>query len=352
MTRPLSLLRPISLLVFCVGLAGCQQRDFHATTEDTSPGPHLAPLACGNGEDALSFSIFPAGALPDTVVVDGAATPAVLAPSSETGNLRLDLCFDAPANKADLRRVVFELAGQARIFALLREEGEQVDWSRRGEGTVFLIPKKLVKIQGLEDALMGDAGRLDLALPLHEGTVLRAIGVKVAEKWSVAAGTLWTRTSHMSEVIAGTLEVGDTFAKQQCKTPGDRYGEVTVTLGTAKITLGTCGHSTGVSGQVFSVVRVRVLDTNPALPPDAPRDAEISDEYALSQAVQWKCTHHNQCDSFRVDLGNAVYAWTRINGFGCDDVVADAPKISQPAPAGAWAFRIRYGQVWTEGISP
>ncbi len=256
--------------------------------------------------------------------------PTFVEPGKEF-NIRLDLCE-------------MDDGSYSVIGALLRYRNILPDGSERPFEQNLTAQNSVIKGKNLGDAIFGEPKDFDLLIN-RRGSGIRLQAEEVGGQ-TVVVGTRFTDTptnfyTLNEPIFVGELLFGNPFEGGTAGDCGASMRPFTMdeVLGSATITFSGCAGQGAGHSSIYGVKEVRIVDQNEKLP-DSVRGQPILIQGAeVESMVDYRNTHHNWCDSFRVQVPGMALEYLKAQRS-----IEGWPVQGEKAILGT---AVRYGDQWT-----
>ncbi|MGE0174760.1 MAG: hypothetical protein AB7T49_18350 [Oligoflexales bacterium] len=215
-------------------------------------------------------------------------------------NVRLDVCFDQVAGKADLRRIVYRLTDNVYLVMTVKSDAQ---------------------VSGLEDAVFGDVSHLKVVNRYTKGflydvdqriviqgmdlggeEVVALINEKrEGENYIRYVGDQDNNRMWTDDVMVGQMEVKDPFSEYQCAQAEKR---VFLDFDDTRLELQFCEVSSTSGGWAGEYTDMVVIDSDPSAP------SEIKGIRRNITDLKERGVHHNICDGLILKTELATYYLT------------------------------------------
>lgn len=269
-----------------------------------NPGLENLSATCAE-KDEVVFGLFSPTHIPNLNEVSwpGVEETPDYIPADGIRNVRLILCPKEDASYG-IKAIDFRLPMHAEIFPFSVAMGNQFKGS------------------GLDDAVFGDAGHLQIIVPdapnARSGYAI--IGKDIGGQKIVFA-LPWRQENNEMEwipygAIWGNFTFGQPFVSttSYCPAGPKHEGQVVYTIGTAVIKASGCKYDGVGKSVVYDFTHISVVDQNGILPQELRGQEIILTGEDLKSNLETVFSHHNWCDGFRLNVPqlHAQYIDTKV----------------------------------------
>lgn len=215
-------------------------------------------------------------------------------PAGPKFNIRLDICMGDDGS-LKLRQIV-------RKFQGATPETDQIIIGNDDSAVVEGLEQAMFE-QDMSKLRIMPGGNMPFGFVIFggrepSGATYAAAGVAAldGDKWK-SLGVGW---------VVGTLVSGDPFGTTKCPYTTE-FKEELFKVGTAEIAAEKCVELTNMGATRYWFLKLTVKDSNEALAPEFRGKTVVLEGEKLNTMLQYTITHHNERDTWRLDLGYAYY---------------------------------------------